>query len=87
MSCVTDKGHQTPPHLGTGSFGSLNCVIMIAFADESALRSLIAEIEQANATIKRRADHIRLFQSPLESIVRAAAPTGRSIAWRATMNC
>jgi len=63
------KGHQTEPHLGTGTFASLNGVVMIGFEDEAALAALIREIEGANAQIKRRADQFRLFQLPLERVV------------------
>lgn len=63
------KGHQTEPHLGTGSFASLNGVFMIGFEDESALAALITEIKACNAEIKRRADHVRLLQVPLDRIV------------------
>ena len=66
---VMGKGHQTEPHLGTGTFSNLNGVLMIAFEDEAPLQALIKEIETANAEIKRRADHIRLFQLPLDRIV------------------
>jgi hypothetical protein len=66
---ATGKGHQTEPHLGLGTFASTNGVLMIAFEDESPLQALIAAIQAANAEIKRRADHIRLFQVPLERIV------------------
>ena len=63
------KGHQTEPHLGRGGYPSLNGVLMIGFEDEAPLAALIREIEAANAGIARRADHIRLFQLPLERIV------------------
>ena len=63
------KGHQTEPHLGRGTFANLNGVIMIAFEDEAPLQALIAAIREANAGIVRRADHIRLFQVPLDLIV------------------
>ena len=63
------KGHDTEPHLGTGTYASLNGVLMIAFEDEAALQSLITAIQSANAGIRRRADHIRLFQMPLDRIV------------------
>lgn len=63
------KGHQTEPHLGTGTFASLNGVFMIGFEDEAPLQALILEIQAANAQIKRRADHIRLLQLPLDRIV------------------
>ena len=63
------KGHQTEPHLGSGTYSSLNGVLMIAFQDEAPLSALIDEIRRANSGIARRADHIRLFQVPLETIV------------------
>jgi hypothetical protein len=63
------KGHQTEPHLGTGSFASLNGVLMIGFEDEAPLEALIREIQVTNAEIKRAPDHIRLFQMPLDRIV------------------
>ena len=63
------KGHQTEPHLGSGTFSSLNGVLMIGFEDEAPLAALIREIEAANTEIVRKADHIRLFQVPLERIV------------------
>ncbi len=63
------KGHGTEPHLGAGSFGSTNSVLMIAFQEEAPLDMLIREIAAANLEIKRPDDHIRLFQVPLERIV------------------
>jgi hypothetical protein len=63
------KGHGTEPHLGRGPFGSLNSVTMIAFEDEAPLQALIEAIGVANLDIKRKADHVRLFQLPLERIV------------------
>ena len=63
------KGHGTEPHLGTGSYASMNAVLMIAFEDEPALASLISRITEANKKIVRPDDHIRLFQLPLERIV------------------
>jgi hypothetical protein len=63
------KGHHTEPHLGRGGFPSFEGVLMIAFDDEAPLAALIREIGAANAEIPRRADHIRLFQVPLERIV------------------
>ena len=63
------KGHGTDPHLGTGGFPSTNSVVMIAFEDEQPLARLIDAITAANAGIKRPADHIRLFQVPLDRIV------------------
>jgi hypothetical protein len=66
---ASGKGHETEPHLGRGTYASLNDVLMIAFEDEAPLTALIAEIESANAHIVRRADHIRLFQVPLERVV------------------
>ena len=66
---ATGKGHQTEPHLGSGTFSSLNGVLMIGFEDEAPLHALIKEIQAANAEIVRKSDHIRLFQLPLERIV------------------
>ena len=63
------KGHETEPHLGKGMFASLNSVLMIAFEEEAPLNALIDAIRGANAEIVRRADHIRLFQVPLERVV------------------
>ena len=66
---TTGKGHGTEPHLGTGSYGSTNAVLMIAFEEEAPLASLIAAIKSANTQIVRAADRIRLFQLPLERVV------------------
>ena len=66
---TTGKGHGTEPHLGAGSYGSLNAVLMIAFETEAPLNALIQAIQAANAEIVRPADRIRLFQMPLERIV------------------
>ena len=66
---VKGKGHGTEPHLGAGAYGSTNTVTMIAFEDEAALQALIGSIKQANLAIPRAADHIRLFQVPLDQIV------------------
>jgi len=63
------KGHGTEPHLGRGTYASTNSVMMIGFPDEGPLEKLIANIEAANAQIKRPADKIRLFQLPLERMV------------------
>jgi hypothetical protein len=63
------KGRGTEPHLGSGSFGSTNSVMMIAFQDDPPLDKLIETIVAANAGIPRAADRIRLFQMPLERIV------------------
>jgi hypothetical protein len=63
------KGHGTEPHLGRGAYGSLNSVTMIAFEDEAPLAALIGAIQAANKEIKRKSDHVRLFQLPLERIV------------------
>ncbi len=63
------KGHGTEPHLGSGSFPSTNCVLMIAFQDEAPLEALIQGITAANAETKRPDDKIRLFQVPLERMV------------------
>lgn len=66
---ATGKGHGTEPHLGAGSYGSLNAVLMVAFEDEAPLDALIQAIQVTNAGIVRAADRIRLFQMPLERIV------------------
>jgi hypothetical protein len=63
------KGHGTEPHLGSGGFASTNSVTMVAFEDEAPLEALIRGVKAENANIKRPADHIRLFQLPLEKIV------------------
>lgn len=63
------KGHGTEPHLGSGAHGSTNSVTMIAFESGAPLDALIRGIEEANQEIRRAADHIRLFQLPLERIV------------------
>jgi hypothetical protein len=63
------KGAGTEPHLGAGSYGSTNSVVMIAFENEGPLEGLIKGIAAANAEIKRADDRIRLFQVPLERIV------------------
>jgi hypothetical protein len=66
---ATGKGHGTEPHLGVGSYGSLNAVLMVAFEDEAPLDALIQAIQIANTGIQRAADRIRLFQMPLERVV------------------
>jgi len=66
---VMGKGHKTEPHLGTGTYSSLNGVVMIGFEDEAPLQALIQAIQETNTAIVRRADHIRLFQVPLDRIV------------------
>jgi hypothetical protein len=43
--------------------------MMIAFQDEGPLEALIRGIGEANQAIPRAADHIRLFQLPLDRIV------------------
>jgi hypothetical protein len=63
------KGHGTDPHLGVGSYASMNAVLMIAFRDEPVLEGLIERITAANKEIIRADDRIRLFQLPLERIV------------------
>jgi hypothetical protein len=63
------KGHGTEPHLGSGAHGSTNTVMMIAFEDEAPLEALIGGITAVNQEIRRKADHVRLFQLPLERIV------------------
>ena len=66
---VKGKGRGTDPHLGKGSFGATNVVLMIAFEDDKPLHTLIADIAKLNAETARRDDHVRLFQLPLERIV------------------
>jgi len=39
---VQGKGRGTEPHLGTGSYGSTNMVMMIAFEEEAPLEALTA---------------------------------------------
>ena len=63
------KGHGTEPHLGSGAHGSTNSVTMIAFENDAPLDALIRGIQGVNQEIRRAADHIRLFQLPLERIV------------------
>jgi hypothetical protein len=63
------KGHGTEPHLGSGGFGSTNSVTMVALEDDTPLEGLVRGVKAANQEIKRAADHIRLFQLPLERIV------------------
>jgi hypothetical protein len=63
------KGHGTEPHLGSGAYSSTNSVTMIAFEDDAPLEALIRSVKGANQEIRRAADHIRLFQVPLERIV------------------
>lgn len=63
------KGHATEPHFGSGMYPSTNSVTMIAFEDDAPLEALIRSINEANREIQRAADHIRLFQWPLEKIV------------------
>jgi hypothetical protein len=63
------KGRGTEPHLGSGSHGSTNSVLMIAFDDEKPLERLIELIGELNARIMRPDDRVRLFQLPLERIV------------------
>ena len=63
------KGHGTDPHLGVGTYASMNAILMIAFPDEAALEGLIKRITAANSEITRADDRIRLFQLPLDRIV------------------
>ena len=63
------KGRGTEPHLGMGSFGATNAVMMIAFEDEKPLERLIADIGKLNAQTARKDEYVRLFQLPLERIV------------------
>ena len=66
---ATGKGHGTEPHLGLGSYGSTNAVLMVAFREDAPLNALIEAILATNASIARTPDHIRLFQLPLDRIV------------------
>ena len=66
---VKGKGQGTEPHLGAGSFPSMNTVLMIAFPDDAPLEALVREIAVANGEIKRSDDRIRLFQLPLERML------------------
>ena len=66
---ATGKGHGTEPHTGSGSHGSTNAVLMIAFQEEAPLEALIRRITEANLEITRADDRIRLFQLPLDRIV------------------
>jgi hypothetical protein len=63
------KGHGTDPHLGVGSYASMNAILMIAFPEEPALEGLIQRITAANKEITRADDRIRLFQLPLDRMV------------------
>ena len=58
---ATGKGHGTDPHVGSGSYGATNAVLMIGFRDEATLDGLIAKIEAKNEEIIRADDKIRLF--------------------------
>lgn len=66
---ATGKGRGTEPHLGTGSYGSTNSVLMIAFPDDAPLQALIRAIGALNEDTPRADDRVRLFQVPLEHIV------------------
>lgn len=63
------KGHGTEPHLGSRTYASTNSVTMIAFEDDAPLDGLVRGVQAANRGIQRTADHIRVFQLPLERIV------------------
>jgi nitrogen regulatory protein PII len=66
---ATGKGRGTEPHLGSGSYGSTNSVLMIAFEEEAPLEALIQAIVAANRDIRRPDERIHLFQVPLERMV------------------
>jgi hypothetical protein len=66
---ATGKGRGTEPHLGEGSFASVNSVMMIAFRETGPLEALVRAVEAENAAIPRPDDRIRLFQLPLERMV------------------
>ena len=63
------KGRGTEPHLGSGSHGSTNTVLMIAFDEDQPLERLIELIGSLNSKIARADDRVRLFQLPLDRIV------------------
>jgi len=63
------KGHGTEPHLGSRTYSSTNSVTMIAFEDDAPLEALIRSVKAVNQNIQRAADHLRLFQLPLDRIV------------------
>ena len=63
------KGRGTEPHLGSGSHGSTNTVLMIAFDEDEPLERLIELIGSLNSKISRADDRVRLFQLPLDRIV------------------
>jgi hypothetical protein len=63
------KGHGTEPHMGSRAYASTNSVTMIAFEDDAPLEALVRGIQEVNKEVRRAADHIRLFQLPLERIV------------------
>ena len=66
---ATGKGHGTDPHIGAGSYGATNAVLMIGFRQDGPLEDLITKITAANEEIIRADDKIRLFQLPLERLV------------------
>jgi len=66
---VKGKGHGTEAHLGSRSFPGVNVVFMIAFTDHEVLESLIEKISEANKSINRPDDRIRLFEIPLTRII------------------
>lgn len=66
---VKGKGHGTEPHLGVGSYGCTNAVLMIAFEDDAPLAALIPSISAANKKAHLADERIRLFQMPLECVV------------------
>jgi len=63
------KGHGTEPHMGSRAYASTNSVTMIAFEEEAPLEALVRGIQEVKREIRRAADHIRLFQLPLDRIV------------------
>ena len=66
---ATGKGRSAEGHFGSGGEISTLSVTMIAFENDAPLEALIRDIKGANQEIPRVADHIRLFQLPLERIV------------------
>jgi hypothetical protein len=63
------KGRGTEPHLGSGSHGSTNTVLMIAFDEDEPLERLIELVASLNTGIGRPDDRVRLFQLPMDRIV------------------
>jgi hypothetical protein len=63
------KGRGSEPHLGRSPFGDTSEVTMVAFEEEAPLQAVLAGVRAANRAIRMKADRIRLFQLPLESVL------------------